>query len=162
MGSSLMNMRGLFQVKVTLWPTVSRPVSLGSNPHLGPNIRFMLLSDSCGFVSVSQLVNLLLAFTSTVFPGFSLLEIRDQDFCSFLDVYMFGNLISSLTREGSVFLCRHFTFGPHYIVSAQTTQKTPLPSVATGACLLSRCLAMVVSSCSALLAFSPHVTWLTP
>jgi hypothetical protein len=35
-----------------LRPTVSRPVYLGVKPHLGPKIRFLLLSDSCGFVHV--------------------------------------------------------------------------------------------------------------
>jgi hypothetical protein len=35
-----------------LLPTVSRPVSLRVNPHLGPKTRFLLLSDSCGFVDM--------------------------------------------------------------------------------------------------------------
>jgi hypothetical protein len=42
------------QVKVTLWPTVSWPVSPGVKPHLGPKTRFLLLSDSCGFVDVGR------------------------------------------------------------------------------------------------------------
>jgi hypothetical protein len=42
------------RVKVMLLPTVSRPVSLGVKPHLGPKTRFLLLSDSCGFVDVGH------------------------------------------------------------------------------------------------------------
>jgi hypothetical protein len=48
---------------------------------------------------------LLLAFASTVIPGFSLLEVHDQDFYSLLDMYVFRNGASSSTKEGSVFLC---------------------------------------------------------
>jgi xanthosine utilization system XapX-like protein len=42
------------KVRVALRPTVSRPVSLGVKPHLGPKIRFLLLSDSCSFVDVGR------------------------------------------------------------------------------------------------------------
>jgi hypothetical protein len=42
------------EVKLTLRPTVNRPVSLGVKPHLGPKTRFLLLSDSCGFVDVGR------------------------------------------------------------------------------------------------------------
>jgi hypothetical protein len=35
-----------------LRPTVTRPVYLGVKPHLGPKNRFLLLSESCGFVDV--------------------------------------------------------------------------------------------------------------
>jgi hypothetical protein len=38
-----------------LLPTVSRRVWLGVKPHLGPKTRFLLLSDSCGFVHVGAL-----------------------------------------------------------------------------------------------------------
>jgi hypothetical protein len=82
-----MNILGLFQVKVMLQPMINRPVSLGISPHLGPKIRFML--DGCGFVDVGRLVKLLLAFTSPVFLGFSILEIYEQDFCFLLDMYVF-------------------------------------------------------------------------
>jgi hypothetical protein len=34
-----------------LRPTVSRPVCLPVKPYLGPNTRFLLLSDSYGFVN---------------------------------------------------------------------------------------------------------------
>jgi hypothetical protein len=37
-----------------LRPTVSRPFYLGVTPHLGPKIRFLLLSDRCGFVDVGR------------------------------------------------------------------------------------------------------------
>jgi hypothetical protein len=37
-----------------LRPTVFRPVFLGVKPHLGPKSRFLLLSDSCGFVNVGR------------------------------------------------------------------------------------------------------------
>jgi hypothetical protein len=40
------------EVKVTLRPTVSQPVSLGVKSNLGPKARFLFLSDSCGFVDV--------------------------------------------------------------------------------------------------------------
>jgi hypothetical protein len=38
------------KVKVTLWLTVSQPVSLGVEPHLGLMTRYLLLFDSYGFV----------------------------------------------------------------------------------------------------------------
>jgi hypothetical protein len=40
-------------IKVTLRPTVIWPVYVGVKPHLGPLTRFLLLSDTCGFVDVS-------------------------------------------------------------------------------------------------------------
>jgi hypothetical protein len=49
---------------------------------------------------------LLLTFASTVIPGFSLLDIHDQDLYSLLDTYVFWNGASSSAKEGSVFLCR--------------------------------------------------------
>jgi hypothetical protein len=51
---------------------------------------------------VSQSVKLLLAFTSAVISGFSLLEVHDQDFYSLLDMYMFQKELSSHT---GIFLC---------------------------------------------------------
>jgi hypothetical protein len=44
----------LVKVKVTLRPTVSQPVSRGVKPHRGPKTRFMLLSESCGFIDVGH------------------------------------------------------------------------------------------------------------
>jgi hypothetical protein len=52
------------KVKVMLRPTVSRPVYLGVKPHLGPKPRFLLQSDSCGFVHESGL-----SFTTAVGPN---------------------------------------------------------------------------------------------
>jgi hypothetical protein len=78
----------------------------------------VLFSDGKMFVSVlsghgrtsrlrSQplgLINLLLVFASTAIPGFSLLEIHDQDFCSLLNIYMLRNWASSSMREGGRFV----------------------------------------------------------
>jgi hypothetical protein len=49
---------------------------------------------------LGQSGKVLLAFTSTVIPGFSLLEIHDQYFYSLLDVYMFRNGAFSSTIGG--------------------------------------------------------------
>jgi hypothetical protein len=54
------------------------------------------------------LVKLLLDFASTVIPGFSLLEIHDQDFYSLSDMYVFRNGASSSPKKGPVFLCRRY------------------------------------------------------
>jgi hypothetical protein len=58
-------------------------------------------------LSIGRSVKLLLVFASTIIPGFSLLEIHDQDFYSLIDIYVYGNGASSST-EGSGFLlvCR--------------------------------------------------------
>jgi hypothetical protein len=42
------------KVKVMLRPTVSRLVCLGFKPLLGPETRFLFLSDSCEFVALSD------------------------------------------------------------------------------------------------------------
>jgi hypothetical protein len=55
--------------------------------------------------NVGWLVKLLLAFGSTVIPGFNLFEIHVKDFCSFLDMNMFQSWDSSLMREWAIFLC---------------------------------------------------------
>jgi hypothetical protein len=65
-------------------------------------------SVSPGFAKAVRLVELLLAFASTVISGFSFVEIHDEDFYSLLDMYMFGNAATSWTREVSVFLCRRY------------------------------------------------------
>jgi hypothetical protein len=52
--------------------------------------------------TLGRSVKLLLAFASTVIPGFSLLEIHYQYFYSLLDMHMFRNGASSSTKEGSV------------------------------------------------------------
>jgi hypothetical protein len=43
-------------------------------------------------------------------PGFSLLEIHDQGFCSLLHMYMFRNRASSSMRKGLVSLCRCYVY----------------------------------------------------
>jgi hypothetical protein len=68
-------------------------------------------------------VKLLLVFASTVIPGFSLLEIHDQDyFYSLLDMYVFRNGASSSTKGGSIFLCRRSHFEARK--SVRTSQET--------------------------------------
>jgi hypothetical protein len=47
---------------------------------------------------------LLLAFTSTIIPGFSVLEIHNQGFYSFLDMHVFRNWASSSTKQQFVFM----------------------------------------------------------
>jgi hypothetical protein len=59
-------------------------------------------------VSVDRSFKLLLAFGSTVIPGFSLLEIYDQDFYFLLDMYVLLNGSSYSTKEVSVFPCRRY------------------------------------------------------
>jgi hypothetical protein len=44
------------KVRVMLRPTVSRPVNLGVNSHLGDKTRFLLLSDGCGYVNEGRLL----------------------------------------------------------------------------------------------------------
>jgi hypothetical protein len=56
--------------------------------------------------SVGHSVKLLLAFTSTIIPDFSFLEIHGQDLYSLLDMHVFWNGAPSSTKEGSVFLYR--------------------------------------------------------
>jgi hypothetical protein len=71
-----------------------------------PELSWLQLRQlSRNWLSVGGSVKLLLIFDSTVIPGFSLLEIHDEDFCSLLDVYVFRNGTSSSTRERSIFLC---------------------------------------------------------
>jgi hypothetical protein len=75
------------------------PMTVRSLAITGPHC----LAPSAGWS-----VKLLLAYASTVIPGFSLFEIHDQDFYSLLDMYKFRNGASSSTKEGSVFRCRRY------------------------------------------------------
>jgi hypothetical protein len=82
---------------------------LPAGDYLAPNPWLQASSHSrLNKLSVGQAVKLLLAFASTEIPGFSFLEIHDQDFYSLQDMYMFRNGASSSTKEGSVFLCRRY------------------------------------------------------
>jgi hypothetical protein len=65
-----------------------------------------MVTKNC--ISIGRSIKLPMAFTSTVIPGFSLLEIHDQDFYSLLCMYVFRNGASSSTREVSVFLCTRY------------------------------------------------------
>jgi hypothetical protein len=51
-------------------------------------------------LSVCLSVKMLLVLASTAIPGFSLLEIHEQDFCSVLHMYVFRSGVSSSTRGG--------------------------------------------------------------
>jgi hypothetical protein len=50
--ASVLTTTAYLKVKVTLRPTISRPVCPGVKPHAGLNTTFLLLSDSCAFVDV--------------------------------------------------------------------------------------------------------------
>jgi hypothetical protein len=82
------------KVKVTLRPTVSSQSVLVSSPFWGPGPDFSYFR----FVG-----KLLLDFASTVTPGFSLLEIHDEDFCSHLDIYVSQTGASIRRRRGRSF-----------------------------------------------------------
>jgi hypothetical protein len=59
--------------------------------NITPTVNFQVHSlaiTGCQLL-VSWSVKLLLVVTSTVIPGFSLLETHDQDFYSLLDMHMF-------------------------------------------------------------------------
>jgi hypothetical protein len=49
------------------------------------------------YLSVGQIVG---GPRQEAIPGFSLLKIHDKDFCSLIDMYVFGNEASSSTRGG--------------------------------------------------------------
>jgi hypothetical protein len=99
-----------------LRPKVSRPV----RPHLGPKTRFMLLSDSCGFVAVER----------------SLWPRPYSVICVIYCIYNFYMQLTCLVRVRCVALAR-------------TAQKTQFPTVyccvricCRENCLFSRYLAM--------------------
>jgi hypothetical protein len=79
------------QVKVTLRVTVSQPVGLGVEPHLGLMTRYLLLFDSYGLVfwgalSLTRgrvcLLYMLLALVSAVFLGSESLVTREKNLLS--------------------------------------------------------------------------------
>jgi hypothetical protein len=65
-------------------------------------------------------VKLLLAFASTVIPGFSPLEIHGEDFYSLLDMCVFRSEASPSTSRGSVFL-----FWPYVCCSVVYAREYP-------------------------------------
>jgi hypothetical protein len=85
-------------------------ISLLAGNGLTPNPLLQMYLHILDWLKVGQSVKLLLAFASTVVPGFSLLEIHDQDFCSLLDMQVVRNGASLSTKEGSVFLCRRYVY----------------------------------------------------
>jgi hypothetical protein len=91
----------------------------------------------CVMLGVGCLVKLLLAFASTVIPGFSLLEIHDQDSYSLLDMFVFRNGASSSTKEGSVFLCRRYACCT--AVSARVYRLCHGAQVTADLCFLCQC-----------------------
>jgi hypothetical protein len=56
---------------------------------LWPQLAGFCLENCCRSLVSQSVKLLLLAFASTVIPGFSLLEIHDKDFHSLLNMYMF-------------------------------------------------------------------------
>jgi hypothetical protein len=66
-------------------------------------------------VLASWLVKLLLVYASTVIPGFSHLEIHDQDVYSLLDRYVFRNGASSSTIEGWSFYVGTTFVAPYFL-----------------------------------------------
>jgi hypothetical protein len=109
------------KVKVTLGPMKSSPIldpklDFGYCQIVALLTMWGTLSDERTGVSftsaltwsVGRSVKLLLAFATSVIPGFNFLEIHDQNFCSLLDIYVFRNG-ASFSAEWSVFLCRRYT-----------------------------------------------------
>jgi hypothetical protein len=127
-------------------------------------------------VKIGRSVKLLLAFANIAIPGFSLLEIHDQNLYSLLDMHVFLSGASSSTKEGFCeqsesellyalrFTANQFVLPPSLLRitirdllrSHLLRQSRDLVSVET--CLQSHCLATAVSSGSAIPAFRRHVT----
>jgi hypothetical protein len=71
--------------------------------HCWESKQAIQLTIWCRYLSyfgllVGRSVKLLLGFTSAVIPGFSLHGIRDNDFCSLLDICVFRNVAYSVGR----------------------------------------------------------------
>jgi hypothetical protein len=98
-----------YHAYIIFWPLASAVSSrAGLTSSCQPQLQLSILNwlPSRTNSQVGRSVKMLLAFVSTVIPGFSLLKIHDQYFYSLLDLYVFRNGASSLTKEESVFLCR--------------------------------------------------------
>jgi hypothetical protein len=72
---------------------------LPSSASSREEINWLLAANS---LLASESVKLLLAFASTVIPGFSLLVINDQDFYSLLEMYVFQNWAKSKPKSKSL------------------------------------------------------------
>jgi hypothetical protein len=90
------------EVKVTLWPMVIQPVSLGAKPHLGPRIRFLSLSDlrfcPCEVPSLM-----------TEWVAFSAVKISST-YHIYLQVYMLAFYIVSCHVSGSLWIATLYSF----------------------------------------------------
>jgi hypothetical protein len=57
-----------------------------NNEYFSASMLLLLLASYRLTINFGRSVKLLMAFASTVIPGFSLLEIHDQDLYSFLEM----------------------------------------------------------------------------
>jgi hypothetical protein len=102
------------RVKVTLRPTVSRPVCLGASRIWGPKTKFLLLSDSCVFVHVRSPLWVWtdLSFTTAVGPRQRSHIYRGQIqwFMSFIFKIVYSQMSKSLAPCGHIiFAAIHLT-----------------------------------------------------
>jgi hypothetical protein len=94
---------GFFSCSVTTL-TTSTPSTLYLKRKI---IKGVLgITNGLHFFQVDRSFKLLLAFARTVITGFNLINIKGQNFCSLLAMYVFQNGASSSTEKGSVFLYR--------------------------------------------------------
>jgi hypothetical protein len=138
--------------------TVSQPVSLGVDPHLGLMTRYLLLFDSygfafCGAPSLTRgrvcLLYMVLALASAVFLGSESLGTRDHILLSQIWDFPF---VASYDLQGHTVEVfdpastrgHHCSLGiPRYIASGRIPRKTP-PLNYSYRCLPVRCLEMDV------------------
>jgi hypothetical protein len=73
-----------------------------------PLLSFSLCNIPSVYRTVGGSIKLLLIFASTITPGLSLLEIRDQHFYSYSNMYVFRNGAFSSTKERSVLLRKRY------------------------------------------------------
>jgi hypothetical protein len=128
------------------WQSVGQSVFVSST-HLGPKTRYLLLSESCGFVNVGRLLwregGSVFNNYCWPFPAFSFLgpsparlvtifyclrfEISPTWKARFRCLYPPGTGWPSYTPRHWVQRAVTFLDSPRYIDSAQIAQKTPLP-----------------------------------
>jgi hypothetical protein len=75
-----------FKFQVILRPTDIRPVHLAVGPHLGPTIRFLLLSDICGLHIVGHPLwredgSVIYSYNSLSLSGLSTSELMTTSYC---------------------------------------------------------------------------------